>query len=96
MIMRYLITKDADGGEAWLTNESCSSRYGIPVLEITADDVDGTFGPADLIGEPPKLMLGAQIVAGWASQPDRTADEIEAARRFLRQWPDGPQLAEAT
>ena len=63
--MKILITKDKDGGEAWLTNENCQSRYGFPVLEITAHDVDGTFGPGDLIHQKPdgSVLLAAHIVA---------------------------------
>lgn len=90
--MRILITKDASGGEAWLTNESCASRYGIPVLEITAEDVNGTFGPSDMLGEPPRLMLASQIVAGWGKAAGRTEEEKEFAGAFLAQWPEGPQL----
>ena len=82
--MKHLITKDTEGGTAWLTNEHYASRYGIPVLEIAADDVAGVFGPADIIGEAPKLIRGAQIVAGWASVPGRTEEEIIAARAFCQ------------
>jgi len=90
--MKFLISKDDEGGEAWLTNENAASRYGIPNLEITADDVNGIFGPADFIGDLPQVMSGAQIVAGWASSRDRTSEEKEAARLFCAQWPEGPQL----
>jgi len=93
--MRLLVTQDEAGGTAYLTNETCASRYGIPVLEITAADVDGDFGPADLIGDldpPETLCRAADVVVGWASQPDRTDEEREAARRYLRQWPEGPQV----
>ena len=39
--MRYLISANACDGDAWLTNESRASRYGIPVLEVTRGDVSG-------------------------------------------------------
>jgi hypothetical protein len=68
------------------------SHYGIPVLRIEAEDVDGDFGPADLIGEVPNLVSAASIVSGWAKTGKRTKEEIEAARLFLCQWPDGPQI----
>lgn len=91
--MKYQITKDEKGGEAWLTNENSASHYGIPNLEITGEDVSGVFGPADIIGEPPRLITGAQIVVGWAAQAERTDDEREAARSFCAQYPEGPQIA---
>lgn len=90
--MKFLITKDKLGGVAYLTNENAASRYGIPNLEIMADDVDGVFGPADLIGELHRPISGAAVVAGWGSSPNRTPEEIAAARLFLGQWPEGPQI----
>jgi hypothetical protein len=92
--MRHVILTALDGGTATLTDESAASRYGCPVLEITAADVGGTFGPADLIGDidkPEKRMTGAFVVAAWASLPERTAEQREFAGRFLRQWPEGPK-----
>ena len=87
-----LITTDPKGGKATLTTDSPQSHYGTPVLRIEAEDVEGDFGPADLIGWPPKMMYAAEVVAGWARQPERTDDERVAAGRFLRQWPEGPQV----
>ncbi len=92
-----LITTDPDGGTAVLTTNSPCSHYGCPVLRIEAEDVDGDFGPADLIdfsGIGQGMAPAANIVAGWAMAPARTDEEREAARRFLCQWPEGPQLAE--
>ena len=90
-----LITKDAKGGTAILTTNSSLSHYGLPVLQITAEDVDGDFGPADLIGDldhPERIITAANIVVGWAKTGKRTKEEIEAAGLFLSQWPDGPQI----
>jgi len=90
-----LITKDGKGGTAILTTNSPVSHYGIPVLQITAEDVDGDFGPADLIGDldhPERIITAANIVVGWAKTGKRTKEEIEAAGLFLSQWPDGPQI----
>jgi len=90
-----LITKDEKGGTAILTTESSLSHYGIPVLRIEAEDVDGDFGPADLIGDldhPERIMTAASIIAGWAKTGKRTKEEIETAGLFLSQWPEGPQL----
>ena len=90
-----LITKDKKGGTAILTTGSPLSHYGVPVLRIEAEDVDGDFGPADLIGDldqPERIITAASIVAGWAKTGERTREETEAARLFLCQWPEGPQL----
>ena len=87
-----LIMTDKDGGTAVLTTNSPLSSYGIPVLRIDANDVKGDFGPADLIGEPPNLTTAAQVVAGWASQQERTPDEIRAAIKFLSQWVGSPKI----
>lgn len=98
MSIDYLLLEDDQGGEARLTNQSPSSSYGIPVLRITADDIDGDFGPADLIDYSSigqGVLPAAHIVAAWAQQADRTPEELEAARLFLGQWPGGPQLDEA-
>jgi hypothetical protein len=91
--MKFLIVTDTDGGEAWLTNENCCSRYGFPVLVITAKDIDGIFGPGDLIGELPNLVFAAQIVAGWATDSRRTEQERNFAERFCSQFVPGPAFA---
>ena len=86
--MRILVTKDKDGGEAVLTTESCQSHYGFPVLEITADDVDGTFGPGDIVHERyGKVLLAYHVVAGWLATGERTAEERAAGEAFLSQSP---------
>ena len=90
--MEIFITKDEKGGTCHLTTDSSASHYGIPVLRIDGEDIDGDFGPADIIGTAPSIIYAAEAVAGWAKQPGRTAEEIKAARSFLRQWPDGPQV----
>ena len=90
-----LIIKDEKGGTAILTTWSPQSHYGCPVLRIEAEDVDGDFGPADLIGDldhPERIMTAASIIAGWAKTGKRTKEEIETAGLFLSQWPEGPQL----
>jgi len=93
----YLVLTDAQGGRAVLTDETAACRYGIPVLLIDAEDVQGEFGPADVIGDlenPETLVHAAQVVHRWASDPARTEEERQAAHKFLRQWPEGPQLPE--
>jgi len=92
--MRYFLFNDPSGAMAYLTTESPASRDEALVLAVRAGDVDGDFGPADLIydaGVP--AMTAAALVEVWASSPDRSDDEIEAARRFCAQWPEGPQVA---
>ena len=89
--MEILITKDEKGGTCHLTTYSPQSHYGIPVLRIDGEDIDGDFGPADIIGTAPDIIYAAEVVAGWAKETGRTTEEIEAARSFLRQWPEGPQ-----
>lgn len=91
----YVILTDSEGGTAILTDETAACRYGIHVLLIDAEDLKGEFGPADLIGDldrPETLMHAAEPVLAWALKPERTPEEREAARRFLAQWPEGPQL----
>ncbi len=89
--MHIIISTDERGGTAALTTESPAAHYGIPVLQIQADDVNGDFGPSDIINAG-KLITAADVVAGWASSGDRTEDDIAAARKFLGQWPEGPQI----
>ena len=90
----YVIIRDPEGGVAKLTNQSPSSRYGVPVLEITGVDIEGDFGPADILDYRPGSapLYAAAIVVAWGSQHGRNPTERAAARMFLRQWPDGPQI----
>jgi hypothetical protein len=81
-----LLLTDKSRGTATLTTDSPQSHYGLPILRIESE---GDFGPADMVDH---IVTAADIVAGWASNPGRTAEEIGAARMFLRQWPDGPQI----
>ena len=92
--MTFIIATDQDGGTAVLTTDSPQSHYGAPVLRIDAADVKGDFGPLDPIGDvgSPLILTAAGIVAGWAMNAERSEDEREAARAFLRQWPEGPQI----
>lgn len=87
--------RDADGGKVRLTNISLFSRFGAPVLQFIAEDMDGEFGPRDLIdlsGMGGGQVTAAFLVLVWALAPERTNDELAAADMFLRQWPEGPQL----
>ncbi len=93
--MHILVTKDRSGRTVYLTTNSPASHYGLPVLQITSEDVAGDFGPSDMVGHlerPDTIVTAAGVVAGWAMQPERTSTEIKAARAFLSQWPEGPQI----
>ncbi|HNY78454.1 MAG: hypothetical protein RBS72_18070 [Sedimentisphaerales bacterium] len=59
--------------------------------------MDGDFGPADCIDFSAigkGMTPAAAIVAAWGNEPGRSDEERDAARRFLSQWPEGPQVAE--
>jgi hypothetical protein len=83
-----LVLKDKKGGTARLTTDSPMSHYGAPVLRIEAEDIDGDFGPSDLLGNLPNIHTAGGVVMGWLSQTGRTRQEIEAGRKFLMQSPD--------
>lgn len=60
-------------------------------IENVPNVCDGDYGPSDILrpGEVP--MYAAGYVQSWALEKCRSDAGIEAARAFLRQWPDGPQ-----
>lgn len=74
-----------------LTTDSPASHYGSPALRDEHDTVTPDYGPADLL---PTDESAAALVMRWATRPHRTKEERDAARLFLAQWPDGPQLPE--
>jgi hypothetical protein len=37
-------------------------------------------------------MHAADVLLAWAVKPERIPEEREAARRFLAQWGEGPQI----
>lgn len=90
--MDLIVSEDMNGGTAILTTDSPASHYGMPVLQITAEDIDGDFGPGDLINLGEMLMSAGEIVYTWAMELGRTHEEMQAARKFLSQWPEGPQI----
>ena len=91
-----LVTGFVFGGTMRLTNQTAASSYGIPVLVIEdAGPLNGEFGAADIVGDwdgPGTCATAASIVATWGGKAERTVDEYDAARLFLQQWPEGPQL----
>jgi hypothetical protein len=79
----------------FLSDERAECRYGIPVLVNRQDDA--TLGPADIFQAYPSWGLQpaahSVIRAFKSKQPcPFSEDEITAVRKFLGQWPDGPQL----
>jgi hypothetical protein len=62
------------------------SSYNQPVIVI-----DGiTYGPADTIRRDGRIA--AHVILVWACEPDRSEQDYQRARKFLRYWPEGPQL----
>jgi hypothetical protein len=96
--MKIILWPDNEDWEIFLTTDSPQSRHGLAVLrQISKKNPhpgpDWTFGPKDrwlrVKGEE---QTAADIVMTWAREKERTQLELEAARDFLRQWPEGPQL----
>lgn len=89
--MRILLFTEQDGTEHILTTESPASHYGIPAYRI--EDVEGSdYGPSDFIVFSGLQLLAGGVVAFWARLEDRTEQEIDAAKRFCAQDPNGPQV----
>lgn len=65
-----------------LTTESAASSYGMPVLRHVPSGQD--FGPCDVLPDGQEAGL---FVAG-AAFGSEDGDLLDAARRFLRQFPD--------
>lgn len=101
--MEELIYTGPGGVTATLTTAAPGSHYGIPVLRIEGEGVEDwpDLGPADTL---PSGLTAAALCCMWANgtKPDAgtftmaTAEGIEAATRFCRQWPDGPQVEVAS
>jgi hypothetical protein len=79
---------------ATLTTEHPASSYGIPVL-VTADGKG--YGPADKT-YPDKFntifggIAAAHSVHSYAISNDLDDDTRDFIKRYLRQWPEGPQI----
>ena len=90
-----IISSDGKGGTAILTVYSPRSHYGVPVLRISGawGVEDGDYGPADLLGTfKDRQLFSADMVYMWGKNQMITDEAREAARKFLSQWPEGPQL----
>jgi hypothetical protein len=81
---------------ATLTTQSFASHSGIPVLRVKdptyKDSID--LGPADFVpgreDDPPETA--AELLVHINAHRPLEGKILEGARRFLSQWPDGPQL----
>jgi hypothetical protein len=104
--MHQTIYRGPTGVRAILTTESPASHYGIPVVRVEGRGVEGwpDLGPADML---PTGLSVAELVIHLLSHGKPPADfggrvpkaalrapVLQAARNFLRQWPEGPQLPE--
>ncbi len=77
-----------------LTTEHSAVRYGVPVL-VRRQDQSVAYGPGDIVQFSPGaggIQPAAYFVHRFAQQ--LTGVRRELARRFLSQWPEGPQLSE--
>jgi hypothetical protein len=96
LILDHLLYEDSEVGSARLIRAPVASSPEIPVLRIHGAEVAGDFGPADILADPwsgkPSTERAADVVHAWAADPDRTEEQRAAARLFLRQWSDGPQM----
>jgi hypothetical protein len=84
-----LIYTGPTGVTATLTTDSPASHYGCPALRIEAEGMDDLpdLGPADVL---PSGLTAAELVCRQADCLSEAGRK--AAKKFLAQWPDGPQL----
>lgn len=83
-----LIASDQKGGVIRLTNQTESSQNGNLVLSIHDEEVNGDFGPSDLIdfsSVGAGLLPAEDIISGWLQSGERQPEELEAGRMFLHQ-----------
>jgi len=71
-----------------ITFGSEAGSYGQPVAYFDGGKL--AYGPADVIRGDGRIA--AHVVVVWACMPERSEDEYQTAKRFLRYWPDGPHL----
>ena len=88
--MNVLVHTDHFFGEIRL---SSGGPFGYPInaLVLRTDD-DEMFRPSDIIPTEGRNVVAAVMVYEWALREERTEAEVNAARRYLCQWPIGPQI----
>ena len=74
-----------------LTNNRPESRYRIPVL-VNRSDETRAYGPSDIISVYGQFEPAAHVVVRFAKANRLAGRELEAARLFCSQWPEGPQI----
>jgi hypothetical protein len=85
----FLVHIDQYLGECRLTSGQLpGGASGDPVLLVDGDPLR----PGDVIESGGRMIVAALLVHEWASREGRTEQEINAARRYLSQWPAGPQI----
>lgn len=89
--MTKFVIADRRGARAVLVTDHPMAG-GRPVLLVQAGDVSGLYGPRDVL----RTASAGALVEVWAEQSGRTEAELEAARAFLGQWPEGPQVPSLT
>jgi len=73
-----------------LTTEHPKSHYGVPVLlHLRSGD---TYVAADVIKPLPNANLLTAAAYVLRHRRKLSGEDRVAARNFLRQWPEGPQL----
>jgi hypothetical protein len=88
-LMNFIIHTDHYLGECRLTSEDFHGfRKCPPTLIIT----DCAYRPYDVVEMDGEGVVAARMVIEWATRWGRTEAEVDAARRYLRLWPNGPQL----
>ncbi len=83
---------------ATLTTQSGASHSGIPILRVQDptyhDSIDlepAEFAPCR---EDDLPETAAELLVHIHARRPLTGEALDCARRFLKQWPDGPQLPE--
>ena len=87
--MEITLFTDREGIEYKLTTESPQSHYGIPVVRAE-DESPNDYGPGDMLGFCGLPVIAGGLVALWARLDGRTEQEIDIAKSFLAQAPEGP------
>jgi|GEM_PF-1105221 len=80
-------------GEGWLLLTDANLEGKIVLRAITGRG-EADYRPWDLICREEVSGISvsaAMVVQSWACERSQSKEGIEAARRFLRQWPLGPQ-----
>jgi rubredoxin len=86
----------ANNGERKLTLADEKAKLTVGVyLAMSPCEENLHFAPKDTPHFDDRCTIhptAATVVADWASQSNRTPQEIGLADRFLKRWPEGPQL----